>query len=308
VITDVPGIRVGHWTDAEALTGCTVILPPPGTTGSVHIPGNAPATRETDVIAPGRRVDEPNAILLTGGSAFGLAAADGVMRWLEERGIGHRTPFAVVPIVPTAAIFDLGIGRKDVRPGPEQGYAACDAASDGAFAEGNAGAGTGAVVGGYAGFEWISKGGLGSASVYRDDVIVGAVAVVNSVGDVVEEDGTVVAGARGGPTWDEVAASGAWPPVVPETNTVIACIATNAMLDKDGCHEAAVLASEGFGRAVRPAHTMFDGDAVFVLATGSIPSPADLVGRVGAGVLAASVRRAARAAQDVPGAPARGSR
>jgi L-aminopeptidase/D-esterase-like protein len=137
MITDVPGVRVGHWTDPEALTGCTVVLPPPGTTGSVVVPGGSPATRETDAIAPGRRIQEINAILLTGGSAFGLGAANGVMRLLEEQGIGHPTPAGVVPIVPTAAIFDLGVGSASVRPGSDEGYAACAAASENERREGN---------------------------------------------------------------------------------------------------------------------------------------------------------------------------
>lgn len=298
MITDVAGVRVGHHTDARALTGCTVILAPPGSTGSVAITGNAPATRETDVIAPGRRVDEPNAILLTGGSAFGLAAADGVMRWLEERGIGHPTPWARVPIVPTAAIFDLGLGDGSVRPGPADGYAACDAARDGAVAEGNVGGGTGATVGKSAGPEHWSKGGLGTASARLGDVTVGALAVVNAIGDVVEEDGTVIAGAR---------AEGAWEPVT-GSSTTICCVATDAILSKEECHAVAVTADGGLGRAIRPVHTMFDGDAVFVLATNAVPSPVEDVGRVAADVLAEAVRRAVRAATSVEGAPALGHR
>jgi L-aminopeptidase/D-esterase-like protein len=299
VITDVGGIRIGHWTDPVALTGCTVILPPPGTTGSVAIPGMAPATRETDVIAPGRRVDEPNAILLTGGSAFGLAAADGVMRWLEERGLGHWTPWARVPIVPTAAIFDLVIGDPAVRPTAESGYAACVAASEEAPPEGNVGAGTGATCGKAAGPEWFSKGGLGSSSARDGDLVVGAIAVVNAVGDVVDEDGSIIAGARSDEPWD---------PPAPGSNTTICCVATNATLTKDECHAVAVMADAGLARAIRPVHTMFDGDAVFVLATNQVASPGEVVGRLAADVLADAVRRAVRAAVSVPGAPALGHR
>jgi len=299
MITRVDGVRVGHWTDPVALTGCTVILPPAGTTGSVAIPGNAPATRETDVIAPGRRVNQPNAILLTGGSAFGLAAADGVMRWLEERGIGHETPWARVPIVPTAAIFDLALGDSLTRPGPAQGYAACEAASGGAVPEGNVGAGTGATVGKLAGPEHMSKGGLGSASSADGHLVVGAIAVVNAVGDVTEDDGTVIAGARAEDTWDLLE---------PGQATTICCIATNAVLTKNDCHAVALEAAAGLARAIRPVHTMFDGDAVFVLATNRVPSPASFVGVIATDVLVDAVRRGARAATDAGGVPALGHR
>jgi len=299
MITDVPGVRVGHWTDTEALTGCTVVLAPEGTTGSVVVPGGAPATRETDAIAPGRRVDEVNAILLTGGSAFGLGAANGVMRFLEEKGIGHPTPAGVVPIVPTAAIFDLLVGRADVRPGPDDAYAACATASETERREGNVGAGMGATVGKGAGFENMSKGGLGSASVRDGDLIVGALAVVNAVGDVIDDDGSVIAGARAEPL-----------PLLPilRTNTTIACVATNAVLSKEECHRAAEMATAGLARAIRPVHTMFDGDVVFLLATRAVPSFVEIVGRLAADVLADAVRRAVRAASDVAGIPARGHR
>jgi len=298
MITAVPGIRVGHWTDERALTGCTVVLTPPGTTGSVVIPGGAPATRETDAIAPGRRVEEINAVLLTGGSAFGLGAANGVMKYLEERGIGHITPAGVVPIVPAAGIFDLLVGDASVRPGADQAYAACEDATEDDAREGNIGAGMGATVGKGAGFENMSKGGLGSASRTDGDLIVGALAVVNAVGDVIDEDGSVIAGARG---------EAVFPPI-PGTNTTLVCVATNAMLSKEECHRAAEMATAGLARAVRPVHTMFDGDVVFVLATRATPSFVEIVGRLAADVVADAVRRAARAAEDVAGIPARGHR
>jgi len=296
---DVPGIRVGHWTDERALTGCTVILPPPGTTGSVVVPGGAPATRETDAIAPGRRVEEVNAVLLTGGSAYGLGAADGVMRFLEERGIGHATPAGVVPIVPAAAIFDLGFGDGAVRPGPGEAYAACEAASETENREGNVGVGMGATVGKLAGFEHMSKGGLGSASLRDGDLVVGALTVVNAVGDVIADDGTVLAGARAEPL--------PFPPI-PGTNTTLACIATNGTLSKEECHRAAEMATAGLARAVRPVHTMFDGDVVFMLATRAVPSFVEIVGRLAADVLADAIRRAVRAAESIPGIPALGHR
>lgn len=299
MITDVPGVRVGHWTDERALTGCTVIIPPAGTTGSVVVPGGAPATHETDAIAPGRRVDEVNAVLLTGGSAFGLGAANGVMRYLEERGVGLPTPAGVVPIVPAAAIFDLGFGTANVRPGPDDAYAACEAASGLESREGNIGAGMGATVGKLAGFENATKGGVGSASLSDGDLIVGALAVVNAVGDVVDEDGSVIAGARAEPI--------AFPPV-PGTSTTIACIVTNAVMTKEECHRAAEMATAGLARAVRPVHTMFDGDVIFLLATRAVPSFVEIVGRLAADVLADAIRRAVRAASDVAGIPARGHR
>jgi L-aminopeptidase/D-esterase-like protein len=300
MITDVPGVRVGHWTDEEALTGCTVILPPDGTTGSVVVPGGAPATRETDAIAPGRRVDEVNAVLLTGGSAFGLGAANGVMRYLEERGTGHWTPAGVVPIVPAAAIFDLGFGSAKVRPGPDEAYAACEAASEAETREGNVGAGMGATVGKGAGFENASKGGVGSSSGHEGELIVGALAVVNAVGDVLDDEGSVIAGARAEPL--------AFPPPIPGTNTTIACIVTNAVMTKEECHRAAEMATAGLARAIRPVHTMFDGDVVFLLATRAVPSYVEIVGRLAADVLADAVRRGVRAASDVAGIPAHGHR
>ncbi|MGZ4213041.1 MAG: P1 family peptidase [Actinomycetota bacterium] len=299
MITAVPGVRVGHWTDERALTGCTVVLPPPGTTGSVVIPGGAPATHETDTIQPGRRVDEINAVLLTGGSAFGLGAANGVMRYLEERGIGHPTLAGVVPIVPAAAIFDLIVGDAAERPGPDEAYAACEAASADEAREGNVGAGTGATVGKGAGVENMSKGGLGGAARRDGDLVVGVIAVANAVGDVVDEDGTVIAGARAEPT--------GFPPV-PGTNTTLACVATNAVLSKEECHRAAEMATAGLARAVRPVHTMFDGDVVFLLATRAIPSFVEIVGRLAADALADAIRRAVRAATGVPGIPAMGHR
>jgi L-aminopeptidase/D-esterase-like protein len=299
MITDVPGVRVGHWTDPDALTGCTVVLPPAGTTGSVVVPGGAPATRETDAIAPGRRVDEIHGVLLTGGSAFGLGAANGVMRYLEERDVGHPTPAGVVPIVPTAAIFDLAFGSAKVRPGPEEAYAACEEASEHETREGNVGAGMGATVGKLAGFDKMSKGGVGSASARDGELIVGALAVANAVGDVIDDDGTVIAGARGEPL--------PYPPI-PGTNTTISCIVTNAIMNKEECHRAAEMATAGLARAIRPVHTMFDGDVVFFLATRAVPSSVEIVGRLAADVVTDAVRRAVRAASDIAGVPARGHR
>lgn len=301
MITDVEGIRVGHWTDAHALTGCTVILPPPETVGSVAITGGAPATRETDALAPGTLVGEVHAVVLTGGSAFGLAAADGVMRWLEERAIGFPAPAGPVPIVPAAAIYDLGIGDPSVRPGPAEGRAACDAATAGPTPEGNVGAGAGATVGKAAGPEHASKGGLGTAAAHEGGLVVAALAVVNAVGDVVDADGSVIAGARAEPLAGGLPAFG-------RPATTLACVATNAVLTKEQAYAVARQAATGFGAALRPAGTMYDGDAVFVLATRQVPSPLDAVGRLAAGVVAEAIRRGARTAETAGGVPARGHR
>jgi L-aminopeptidase/D-esterase-like protein len=220
------------------------------------------------------------------------------MRYLEERGIGHVTPAGPVPIVPAAGIFDLAVGDASIRPGPEQAYAACEDARDDDAREGNVGAGMGATVGKGAGFELMSKGGLGSASRTDGDLILGALAVANSVGDVVDDDGNVIAGARGETVF----------PPIPGTNTTLVCVATNAILSKEECHRAAEMASAGLARAVRPVHTMFDGDVVFVLATRATPSSVEIVGSLAADVVADAVRRAALAAEDVAGIPARGHR
>lgn len=294
MITAVPGVRVGHWTDPVGLTGCTVVLPPSGTTGGVHLGGGAPATRETDALRPGTLVPHVDAVLLTGGSAFGLAAADGVMRFLERQGVGFETGAGPVPIVPAAAIFDLGIGDPSARPGPEEGEAACRAASERERAEGNVGAGTGATVGKRAGPAHRVKGGLGGASRARGDLVVGALAVVNAWGDVLDEDGGVLAGARGE----------GYVPGFP--NTTLGCVATNAQLGKEEAARIAQVASGGLARAVSPAFTMFDGDVVFVLATNRSLFPLELAGTLAAECLAEAIRRGVRAATGVEGAPGLG--
>ncbi|MGH9168575.1 MAG: P1 family peptidase [Acidimicrobiia bacterium] len=284
MITRVQGIRVGHWTDAEGLTGCTVALAPPGTVGSGEVRGGAPGTRETDLLRPGMLVREVSAVLLTGGSAFGLAAADGVMRWLEERGVGFDTGVARVPIVPAAVIFDLGVGDARARPGPEAGYAACQAASE-RVQEGRVGAGTGATVGSGGRV----PGGVGSASVEEDGVTVGALAVVNPFGAVVDQDGRPIAGEV--PPEDSHRQPGLWPKGHP-TNTTIAVVATDARLNREQAHLLAIAAQDGLASAVRPAHTMWDGDTVFTLATGRAEAPQPAVERMAERVLAEAIRRA----------------
>lgn len=317
MITRVPGIRVGSWTDPDALTGCTVVLCPPETVGSGEVLGGAPGTRETDLLRPGMLVEVVHAVLLTGGSAFGLAAADGVVRWLEERGIGFDAQVARVPIVPAAVLFDLWVGDARVRPGPEEGYAACEAASDGSVPEGNVGAGTGATVGAGA-----AKGGLGTAAEEEDGLIVGALFAVNALGNVVGDDGTVIAGVaddaadEGAPRpvlWGPAAGaarpspSGEDPPPVP-SNTTIGVVATNARLTKERAHLLARAGHQGLARAVRPAHTIRDGDTVFTLATGEVDAPQPRVEELAERATAEAIRRAVRAAVSVPGVPAAGER
>jgi L-aminopeptidase/D-esterase-like protein len=297
VITDVAGIRVGHWTDARARTGCTVVLPPPGTVGSGEVRGGAPGTRETDLLRPGMLVHEVHAVLLTGGSAFGLAAADGVMRWLEERRIGFDAGAALVPIVPTAVLFDLGVGDGSVRPGPDQGYAACVAATE-AFDEGPVGAGAGATVAKLQDRQRGVPGGLGSASVTSERVTVGAIAAVNAVGEVVDDDGNVLVGAQPEPSEasdlteeppDDL--GGAQPPL-PGTNTTLAVVATDARLSRERAHLLAIAAHDGIARAVRPAHTMWDGDTVFTLATGGVEARQPALEAMVEEALARAIRRA----------------
>jgi len=283
VITDVAGLRVGHWTDPSARTGCTVVLCPAGTVGSGEVRGGAPGTRETDLLRPGMLVHEVNAVLLTGGSAFGLAAADGVVRWLEERGIGFDTGVARVPIVPAAVLFDLGVGDGSVRPGPEAGYAACQAAAD-RTEEGQVGAGTGATVAKLHGPDRAVSGGLGSAAVTRGGVTVGALAAVNAFGEIVDDEGAVLAGASPGQDQEE--------PQLPGTSTTLAVVATDARLSRERAHLLAVAAQDGIARAVRPAHTMWDGDTVFTLATGTSDATQPVLETMAEEALARAIRRA----------------
>ncbi|MBI4300306.1 MAG: P1 family peptidase [Chloroflexi bacterium] len=312
-ITDVAGIRVGHWTDCANGTGCTVVLCEEGAVGGVDVRGSAPGTRETDLLRPGNLVQEAHAVLLSGGSAFGLAAADGVMRYLEERGIGFGMRDIRVPIVPAAILFDLGVGGSQVRPGPEEGYQACLAASDGLVAEGNVGAGTGATVGKVLGPDRMTKGGIGTASeTLGDGVTVGAIVAVNAVGEVVDPDtGEIVAGARN-PTGAgfvssidimKRAADGAVPA---GGSTTIGVVATDARLTKEQVNKVAQMAQDGLAMAIRPAHTMADGDVVFALATGRWEGPANVtvIGAVAARVMARAIVRAVRQATGLLGVPA----
>jgi L-aminopeptidase/D-esterase-like protein len=293
VITAVPGIQVGHWTDPVGLTGCTVVLCPSGTLGSGEVRGGAPGTRETDLLRPGTLVQEVHAVLLTGGSAFGLAAADGVVRFLEERGVGFDVTVARVPIVPAAVLFDLGVGDPAARPGPAHGYEACSAAGE-EVSEGNVGAGTGATVAKLFGPGRAVKGGLGTASRQNGEVIVGAIAAVNAYGEILGETGEVLAGARPG----EDAEEGSSP-----FNTTLVVVATNAKLSKERANLLARAGHDGISEAIRPAHTMWDGDTVFTLATGDVEADQRALEELAGQVVGEAIRRGVLLAESIPDFP-----
>lgn len=291
MITRVPGVLVGHWTDARARTGCTVVLCPVGTVASGEARGGAPGTRETDLLRPGTLVQEVNAVLLAGGSAFGLAAADGVMRFCEERGAGFKTEVAPVPIVPAAVIFDLAVGDPGVRPGPDAGYAACVAAGS-EVPEGNVGAGTGATVAKLRGMSAAIKGGVGSSSREEGGVVVGALAVANGMGEVVDESGRPLAAPR---------SVGKGQPSL--FNTTLVVVATNATLSKERAHLLSMAAHDGITEAVRPAHTMRDGDVTFALSTGELAADQRALERLATSVVADAIRRAVLLADGIPSFP-----
>lgn len=321
-ICDVPGILVGHDTQLDAGTGCTVILCAVPALGAVDVRGGAPATRETDLLDPRCFMREVHAILLTGGSAFGLDAATGVMRVLEQRGVGFDAGPARVPIVPAAALFDLGIGRADVRPDAEAGARATATATSSPVAQGTVGAGTGATVGKLGGPQHAMKGGIGSASVsLPDGHTIGALVAVNAVGDIYDEaTGRIVAGARNlaGTGWFVDTSSGAMgdPTATrPGINTTLAVIATNAPWDKAELAKLAQMAHDGLARAIRPVHTPLDGDIVFVLSTSQPgaseptcqpgwPMALALAGALAAQTLSHAVVKAVQAATGLHGVPA----
>jgi L-aminopeptidase/D-esterase-like protein len=272
VITDVPGVRVGHWTDAAGGTGCTVVLLPDATVASGEVRGGAPGTREFDLLAPERVVERIDAVVLAGGSAFGLAACDGVMRWCEEQGIGFPTAGGPVPIVVGAVLYDLMVGDPKVRPGSDQGYAACVAATDGPVPVGAVGAGTGATIAKWRGRELARPGGIGSASVREGDLVVGALLAVNAFGDRI-----------GAPDEGRVDPGAAF------TNTTIGVVATNATLDKVGCFLVAQSAHDGLARVLDPVHATVDGDAVVAAAVGGVDAPLDRVRMLAAHCVADAV-------------------
>lgn len=311
-ITQVPGVQVGHAGDDRGGTGCTVVLfPPEGAVTGVDVRGPAPGTRETDLLRPGARVDRIHAILLTGGSAFGLAAAGGVMAYLEEQGIGHYVGVARVPLVPAAVIFDLVVGDPAARPDAAMGYAACQAASAGPVAEGNVGAGTGATIGKLMGMGGIMKGGVGTASLVLDSgVTVGALVVVNALGDVYHPElGVKLAGTRDPETGAlldtrDYVRRGVEPNPRAGLNTTLAVVATDARLDKAEACRVASMAHNGLARSIMPVHTMMDGDVVFAASTGEKEASPSTVGAAASQVVAAAVVRAVHAAVSLPGIPA----
>ncbi|HSC64159.1 MAG TPA: P1 family peptidase [Caldimonas sp.] len=322
-LTAVAGLEVGHFTDARRPTGCTVVIAREGAVAGVDVRGASPGTRETELLDPVNAIDKVHAIVLAGGSAFGLDAASGVMRWLDERGIGATigapaegvaAPF-VVPIVPAAILFDLWVGDPRIRPDAAAGHAACEAASRDSVVEGNVGAGAGASVGKLFGIGRAMKGGLGTASIEVGGITVAALVAVNAIGDVVDpRTGRVVAGAR---TADGTKLVGTMralkrgelparlePASAAGAATTIAVVATDAILTKAEANKVAQMAHDGLARSIHPVHTMADGDVVFALATGASGRPAatTLVGALAADVLAEAVLRAVRAAKGLRGA------
>jgi len=321
-ITDVPGIKVGHADDAVGMTGCTVVLCEGGAVAGVDQRGGAPGTRETDALRPMHLVQKAHAVLLAGGSAFGLDAASGVVAYLDEKGIGFDVQVARVPIVPAAILFDLAVGDAAARPDAEMGRQACLNASSTRPKEGNAGAGMGATVGKVFGMGGAMKSGIGTASVVLPGgLVVGALIAVNAFGDVVDpESGGIVAGVRptklgpisvggreafaltlevmkttAGKTALKLASGG---------NTVIGVIATNARLTKEEANKVAQMGQDGVGRVIRPAHTMLDGDTLFALGTGEKNANVNLIGAYAAEVVSAAILNAVRRAEGIDGLPA----
>ena len=320
-ITDVPGISVGHAQNEQALTGCTVILCPEGTTGGVDQRGGAPGTRETDLLHPLHLVNHVDAILLGGGSAYGLDAASGVMQYLEEQGRGIDTGPAKVPIVPAAILFDLAIGDAHIRPDKAMGYLACLNASTSPPDQGNFGAGTGATVGKILGPTQAMKSGIGTASMeIGNGIVVAAIIAVNAFGDIIlPEDGAIIAGARtlqkgpvklgSGPVFADTMgimkkmAGRAILEFAARQNTIIGAVATNAKLNKEEINKVAQMAHNGLAAVVRPAHSMLDGDTIFSLATNKKKADVNIVGAYAAQVVSQAIINGVLAAAPVASIP-----
>ncbi len=304
---DFAGLHIGHATNAGGTSGCTVFLCPPETVASVDVRGPAPGTRETALMGLDKPVTYANAVCLAGGSAFGLAAADGVMRYLAEKGIGHPTPIRPIPIVPAAIVYDLFLNQGQDLPDAAMGYAACQAATADPVAQGNVGAGAGVTVGKWGGPGAFMKGGFGLARRSLDGLVVAAAAVVNAIGDVVTEDGSVLAGARtpeGGwrveqDPWRRMPTR----PPANLTNTTLAVVATNARLDKVLANRLAQRAHDALAIAIRPVHTTHDGDAAFALATGQVAADFDLVAALAVDSAAQAIRNSVRHAATVGSIP-----
>ena len=313
-LTDVRGLRVGHFTDTRRPTGVTVILTPEGAVAGVDVRGAAPGTRETELLSPLNAVEKVHAVMLAGGSAFGLDAAGGVMRWLDERGFGVPVGPARVPIVPAAILFDLWVGDPTIRPDASSGYAACEAATTDPVPQGNVGAGTGAAVGKLFGIGRAMRGGLGSASVTVGGVTVAALVAVNAIGDVIDPaTGQPVAGARSADgssllgTMQALRRGDVPAPLQPGAATTLGVVATDAVLSKAQANKLAQMAHDGFARSINPVHTMGDGDTIFALATGAsgVSGNLTLIGALAADVMAVAVLRAVHAAStlNTPGLP-----
>ena len=311
-VGDVPGVRVGHWHDLERATGCTVVIPPAGTVGAVEVLGGGASTRELELLRPSSPIVGPSAVLLTGGSALGLGAADGVVRWCASAGLGHAAGAGrtVVPIVPAAVILDLFVGSSDAFPGPEEGWLACEAAREGAHERGSVGAGAGATVGKILGHEGWCKGGVGAAGLRTaDGVTVAALAVVNAFGDVIDASGDVLAGAFE-PGVGFVGAARRLiddPPADPRfdvpQHTTLVCVVTDADLGSVDASLVARMSHTGAARAVSPTATPVDGDVTFALATGARPANPLRCGVAAAEVTAEAIRDAVRQASSVGGVP-----
>jgi L-aminopeptidase/D-esterase-like protein len=315
-ITDIPGIRVGHAQDNEAVTGCTVILCETGAVAGIDQRGGAPGTRETDALSPMHLVQQVHAVVLTGGSAFGLEAAGGVVRYLEEKGVGFDVGVARVPIVPAAVLFDLNIGDPSHRPDHLMGYQACLNSTSGAIKEGSIGAGTGATVGKILGLDNAMKAGIGSASIeIGDGLLVGAIAATNAFGDVVNpQTSNILAGARVPGSENSIKfvntlevmrelASKTQIEFGKHNNTVIGVVATNAKLNKEEINKVAQMAQDGLARCIRPAHTMLDGDTIFALSIGDREADVNTIGAFAADAFSTAVIQSIQSASPAGGVP-----
>lgn len=308
LVNQIEGIKIGNVQDINALTGCTVVICEEGAVAGVDVRGGAPGTRETDLLNPINLVDKIHAVTLAGGSAFGLDAASGVMQYLEERNVGFDVSVTKVPIVCSAVLFDLGIGDYKVRPDKGMGYAACKNAELNEFKEGNVGAGTGATVGKILGPEYSMKGGLGCYAIQVGVLQVGAVIAVNCLGDVVDPDtGKIIAGALNKDKKTFVNTEEIMVSKYDEKknlfsgNTTIGAVITNGQFTKSEMNKIASMAHNGYGRTMRPAHSMFDGDTVFTMATGKVEADITVVGLLAARVVEQAVLRAVRSAESVLG-------
>jgi L-aminopeptidase/D-esterase-like protein len=304
------GFLVGHHTDLDGWTGCTAIITPPGSVGAGEVRGGGPGTRESDLLSPATSTDGPEAVLMSGGSAFGLAAADGVMQWLAENGRGHPTPAGTVPLVSAAVIFDLMLGSPSARPDAAAGRAACESAQP-HTQRGNVGAGTGATAGKLLGPDHWTKGGLGAATMMAGAATMTAIAAVNPVGDVIAADGTVLAGAWRDGAYQRTAdllAAGELPPIVAREHTTLVCLCSDARLTKTEAWIVARAMTAGVARAISPSATAFDGDATFVLASGAVDADPVVVGALAADVTSAAIRDGVLKATGAPACPAASER